>query len=79
MLMIPLFYFKSEAVAQRCSVKKKFLEISQNSRENTCVRVSYNKVAGWGNGYDKELHHERVKDIILGALTLILNDWNNRF
>ena len=29
-----------EAVAQRCSVKKLFLEISQNSQENTCARVS---------------------------------------
>ena len=26
---------------QRCSVKKVFLEISQNSQENTCVRVSF--------------------------------------
>ena len=26
-----------EAVAQRCSVKKVFVEISQNSKENTCV------------------------------------------
>ena len=34
-----------EAVAQRCSVKKVFLEISQNSQENTCARVSFfNKV-----------------------------------
>ena len=32
---------KSEAVAQRCSVKKVFLEISQNSQENTCARVSF--------------------------------------
>ena len=30
-----------EAVVQRCSVKKMFLEISQNSQENTCVRVSF--------------------------------------
>ena len=30
-----------EAGAQRCSVKKVFLEISHNSRENTCVRVSF--------------------------------------
>ena len=30
-----------EAVAQRCSVKKMFLEILQNSQENTCVRVSF--------------------------------------
>ena len=29
-----------EAVAQRCSVKKVFLEISENSQENTCARVS---------------------------------------
>ena len=28
----------SEAVAQRCSVKKALLEISQNSQENTCAR-----------------------------------------
>ena len=35
------FYKKSEAVARRCSVKKLFLEISQNSQENTCTRVSF--------------------------------------
>ena len=28
-----------EAVVQRCSVKKVFLEILQNSQENTCARV----------------------------------------
>ena len=32
--------FSSEAVAQRCSVKKMLLEISQNSQENTRARVS---------------------------------------
>ena len=38
-----LFYLKvySEAIVQRCSVKRVFLEISQNSQENTCVRVSF--------------------------------------
>ena len=30
----------SEAVARRCSVKKVFLKISQNSQERTCARVS---------------------------------------
>ena len=30
----------SEAVAQRCSVKKLFLGISQNSQENICANVS---------------------------------------
>ena len=32
---------KTEAVARTWSVKKVFLEISQNSQENTCVRVSF--------------------------------------
>ena len=31
----------TEAVVQRCSVKKVFLELTQNSQENTCVRVSF--------------------------------------
>ena len=30
-----------EAVVWRCSVKKVFLKISQNSQENTCARVSF--------------------------------------
>ena len=32
-----------EPVAQRCSVKKMFLEISQYSQENACARVSFLK------------------------------------
>ena len=31
----------TEAVVQMCSVKKVFLEISQNLQENTCARVSF--------------------------------------
>ena len=30
-----------EGVAQTCSIKNLFLEISQNSQENTCARVSF--------------------------------------
>ena len=30
---------KAEAVTQRCSVEKVFLEILQNSQENTCARA----------------------------------------
>ena len=33
----------SEAIVRRFSVKKVFLEISQNSKENTYVRVSFIK------------------------------------
>ena len=36
----------SEAVVQRCSFKKVFLEISQNSQENTCQGLFFNKVEG---------------------------------
>ena len=36
-------------VSQSCSVKKVFLEISQNSQENTCARVSFLiKLQTWG-------------------------------
>ena len=31
----------TEAVVQRCSVKMVFLEISQDSQENTCATVSF--------------------------------------
>ena len=38
------FQIYSEAVVQRCSVKKVFLEISQNSLENTCQRLFYKRL-----------------------------------
>ena len=31
----------TEAVVQRCSIKKMFLEISQNPQEITCARASF--------------------------------------
>ena len=31
----------TEAVAWRCSLKKVFLEISQNLQENVCARISF--------------------------------------
>ena len=38
-----------EALARRCSVKKVFLEISQNSEENTCATVYFLiKLQAWG-------------------------------
>ena len=37
-----------EAVAQTCSVKKVFLEISQNLQESICARVSFSiKLQAW--------------------------------
>ena len=36
-----IFSEGTEAVVQRFSVKKVFLEISQNSQKNTCTRVSF--------------------------------------
>ena len=45
-----------EAAFQRCSVNKTFLEISQNSQENTSASLFFNKVAGlWAcNVIEKE-------------------------
>ena len=43
-----------EAVVQRCSVKKVFLEISQNSQENTCARVTFLIKLQTGNVIKKE-------------------------
>ena len=36
----------TEAVVQRFSAKKMFLNISQNLQENTCAKVIFSKVAG---------------------------------
>ena len=36
-----LWIKNSESVVRRCSVKKVFLEILQNSQENACARVSF--------------------------------------
>ena len=50
----------SEAVVQMCSVKKVFLEISQNSQENTCNRVSFlTKLQAWG----QSLFSNKVEDL----------------
>ena len=36
-----LIYIGKGAVAQRCSIKKMFIEISQNSQENTFAKDSF--------------------------------------
>ena len=41
MLNLSVLKQRTEAIAQRCSLKKVFLEISQNSLESTCTRVSF--------------------------------------
>ena len=44
-----------EAVAQRCSVKRVFLQISQNSQENTCATVSFLiKLQAWAYNFIKK-------------------------
>ena len=44
----PAEEIKTEAVAQSCSVKKVFLEISQNLQENTCATVFLMKLLASG-------------------------------
>ena len=40
-IKLPKTFMTYRSSHQRCSVKKVFLEISQNSQENTCARVSF--------------------------------------
>ena len=47
----------TKAVARRCSVKKVFLEISQNSQENTCARDFLNKSCRPATLLQKSLRH----------------------
>ena len=45
----------SEPVVQRCSIKKVFLEIPQNSQENTGDRVSFLiKLQAWSCNFIKK-------------------------
>ena len=43
---VSLTFELTKVVIRRCSVKKVLLEISQNSQENTCASVFFNKGAG---------------------------------
>ena len=43
----------AKAVAQRCSVEKVLLEISQNAQENTCARVSFPSTIDSNNTFIK--------------------------
>ena len=38
---VSTFLKRTEAIVQKSAVKKVFLEISQNSQENTCARASF--------------------------------------
>ena len=60
-LKIALLGLNSEAVTRRCSVKKVFLKISQNSQENTCARVSFFvKLQASGLQLDKKVTQAQV-------------------
>ena len=58
-----------EAAIQRCSVKKVFLEISQNSQENTCARVSF--LIKW-QASDLQLYLKRDSDTCFPVNFVIL-------
>ena len=61
-----------EAVAQRCSVKKLSLEITQNSQENTRARVSFLIKLTWSTHYTPELPSYRKQPIDLQSKSI---DW----
>ena len=41
MLYLSVLKQRTEAAAHKCSLEKVYFEISQNSQENTCARVSF--------------------------------------
>ena len=64
-------FINTEAFVQRCSLKKVFLENSQNSKENTCARVSFLiKLQTWACKFVKK---ETLAQVTLALLLLILN------
>ena len=52
-IFLHVILINAEAVTQMSSVKKVFLEISQNSQENTCAKVSFLRPQGC-NFFKKE-------------------------
>ena len=63
-------FINNEAVVQRFSLKV-FLENSQNSKENTCARVSFLiKLQTWACKFVKK---ETLEQVTLALLLLILN------
>ena len=65
-----------EAVAQRWSVKKVFLEISQSSQENTCITVPFlKKLQASGKGIDvaKSNNSKECLSVTIAFLIMGLN------
>ena len=61
-----------EAVVQRCSVKRLFLEISQNSQENACARVSFLiKLQGLGEIFKNTFFTEHLQTTATDILPFI--------
>ena len=64
-------FINIEAVVQRCSLKKVFLENWQNSKVNTCATVSFLiKLQTWACKFVKK---ETLAQVTLALLLLILN------
>ena len=45
---------KTRSTHLRCSIKKDFLKILQNSQEDSCARFFFNKVAGKARNFIKK-------------------------
>ena len=69
-----MYICSQEVVVQRCSIKKVFLEISQNSQENTCARASFLITLPdcWGGRAPMQL--TKAYSCIFVALQLILRE-----
>ena len=57
----------SEVVVQRCSVKKVFLEIPQNSHENNCASVSSQSI--W---FSRDIFQSFIIIVIIIIIIIII-------
>ena len=68
----------AEAVSQTCSAKKVFLEISQNSQENTCV-CNFIKIETLAQTFSCEFYEISKNTFSYRTPPVAASDWDSQF
>ena len=69
MLYLSVLKQRTEAAAHKCSLEKVYFEISQNSQENTCTRVSFlMKLQVKANNFIKSFLTEHLRWLLLNVI-----------
>ena len=70
-----------EAVVQTCSLKEVLLEISENSQESTCTRVSFLiklLASGSSTGYSGEFCEISKNNVFYRTLSVVASAYSNK-